>query len=602
MKKTILLALFALCSLPLLAQIKVVSVSPQNGAVGVSQDSIVITFNMPVAIDTDNPEESGFFFIIEPEDSVVFEGMSLSEDQLTVTIHGQLAADTDYMALVGGVQGANGETLESPYVFTFTTADETGPYTVKGTLDPLTLAKLKATSQSYNGFAVILSNVPIDFGFEMEGDGEDSEEEEEDFMPIYAALADTTTGEFSISGVREGTYYPVSLNIFQAMESEEDVYPDMFIYDPDEDLQINSIVVDESTTTSNTISDVNLRYVNFYPITFSQAVEIVKSAIDKLGTEAEIVGGETSYTDYFYSYYDMGEGEGDSSSQFAKLKTPVARITKSYHNGAPLNPSKTIAKNSFAASDNMLDGKNVIWMFFAYEAESDSALAFAAMPMAAILINKLGIEDVDIGEGVSFADIAPLPDTFIDSDAAIAIAEAKGGSEFRARFTAPLESGYSEWYLRLSNMHEFWHYTPDPTPSAPQFWKAHYQGFINDVGNETYTEDSLIIFIDLQSGDVLLPTSNEISSNLPLGIRLEQNYPNPFNPSTNIPFTLPQAAHVNLSVYNLLGQKVTTLANELYAAGSHNIKWDASAMSSGVYFYTLEANGMSLTRKLLLIK
>lgn len=598
MKKTILTTLLAFCSLPLLAQIKVVSVHPANGAVAVDQDSIVITFNMPVAIDINDPEGSGFFFIVEPEDSVEYDGMSLSEDQLTVTVFGKLAADTDYMALVGGVTGANGETLETPYAFTFTTAEEAGPYTVKGALDPLMLAKMKSTPQSYNGFAIILSTVPIDLipTLDMVDDAEGDDEGGLDFIPIYIALADTTTGEYSISGVREGTYYPISLNVFQAMESEEDIYPDMFIYDPDEDLEINSIEVNEATTTDNTLSDVNLRYLNFNPITFSQALDMTKSAIANLGFEAVIAGGETNYS---YDFY-YGEVDDNPDSQFAKLKAPVAVVSHLHRANSPFHPANKIAKSSFADDKSQLNGKNMMWIIYALEAETDSVLGFFTLPIGSFLMAKLGIDDVDLGEGVTFSDIAPLPDTFIDSDEAIAIAEAKGGAEFRAMFSGSQETGSSQWFLRLSNMHEFWLYTPNPTPAAPQFWLARYEGY--SIDGESYTEDSLLIFIDLQDGSVLLPTSTEIQNNLPSRITLEQNYPNPFNPSTNIPFTLPQAAQVNLAVYNLLGQKVTTLVNDLYEAGSHSVTWDASAMASGVYFYRLEVNGVSLSRKLMLIK
>ncbi|MBO6524926.1 MAG: T9SS type A sorting domain-containing protein [Balneolaceae bacterium] len=95
--------------------------------------------------------------------------------------------------------------------------------------------------------------------------------------------------------------------------------------------------------------------------------------------------------------------------------------------------------------------------------------------------------------------------------------------------------------------------------------------------------------------------SNEERSQ-PKRFALEQNYPNPFNPSTTIKYSLEETGLVSLSVYNIVGQKVGELVNEVKTAGSHNISWNASDMSSGIYYYRLVSGSQVLTRKMTLIK
>lgn len=98
-------------------------------------------------------------------------------------------------------------------------------------------------------------------------------------------------------------------------------------------------------------------------------------------------------------------------------------------------------------------------------------------------------------------------------------------------------------------------------------------------------------------------TSNEVQvTELPTEVNLSQNYPNPFNPSTSIRFALPESGTVQLSVFNLLGQKVATLVNEVKPAGYHTVQFDASKLSSGVYLYRIETAGISVIKQMLLIK
>jgi hypothetical protein len=95
---------------------------------------------------------------------------------------------------------------------------------------------------------------------------------------------------------------------------------------------------------------------------------------------------------------------------------------------------------------------------------------------------------------------------------------------------------------------------------------------------------------------------NEISGDLPEIYSLEQNYPNPFNPSTSIQFRIPENSFVSLKIYNVLGKEVSTLMNEEKNAGTYEVNFNASALSSGVYFYKLEAGNFVQTKKMILMK
>ena len=84
--------------------------------------------------------------------------------------------------------------------------------------------------------------------------------------------------------------------------------------------------------------------------------------------------------------------------------------------------------------------------------------------------------------------------------------------------------------------------------------------------------------------------------------KLFHNYPNPFNPKTVIRYVLPVNCHIDLSIYNIIGQKVVTLVNKKQPAGRYQVKWQASNVSSGIYYYRLETRGFSNVKKMVVIK
>ena len=95
---------------------------------------------------------------------------------------------------------------------------------------------------------------------------------------------------------------------------------------------------------------------------------------------------------------------------------------------------------------------------------------------------------------------------------------------------------------------------------------------------------------------------DEYSDYLPTSFSLKQNYPNPFNPSTVISYQLPVISDVEVSIFNLLGQKVVTLVSEKQKAGYHQLEWNASGYASGVYYYQLVAGEYKEVKKMILLR
>jgi hypothetical protein len=109
---------------------------------------------------------------------------------------------------------------------------------------------------------------------------------------------------------------------------------------------------------------------------------------------------------------------------------------------------------------------------------------------------------------------------------------------------------------------------------------------------------SAFAFTGTSSGTVSV-TDGQV---IPAEFQLEQNYPNPFNPSTTMRYGLPNRSHVQMAIFNTLGQQVALLVQGEQEAGYHEVRFDASGLSSGVYFYRLHAGDFVQTRKLLLIR
>ena len=93
-----------------------------------------------------------------------------------------------------------------------------------------------------------------------------------------------------------------------------------------------------------------------------------------------------------------------------------------------------------------------------------------------------------------------------------------------------------------------------------------------------------------------------IGNTIPESYNLEQNYPNPFNPTTTIRFSVPERSHIELVIYDALGDHVETLVNGEQEAGVYEVEFNARGLASGVYFYHIKSNSYTSTKKLVLMK
>ena len=134
---------------------------------------------------------------------------------------------------------------------------------------------------------------------------------------------------------------------------------------------------------------------------------------------------------------------------------------------------------------------------------------------------------------------------------------------------------------------------------------------IGDINNDNYDDVIFLETGDNRSGrlylysykNLAINSVNPINNTVPQEVSLLQNYPNPFNPSTTITYHVPKLSNIELSIYNLLGQKVATLVSEKQHAGQYQVQWDATGFAGGIYFYRLVTDtGFSQARKLLYLK
>lgn len=139
---------------------------------------------------------------------------------------------------------------------------------------------------------------------------------------------------------------------------------------------------------------------------------------------------------------------------------------------------------------------------------------------------------------------------------------------------------------------------------------AEGKGTVNTINNYSFTDRNLssgkynyrLKQTDFNGNYKYYNLNGEVNIGTPSEFSLSQNYPNPFNPSTTISFGLPYDSKVSVKIYDMTGKKVSSVVNEFKSAGYYSINFNASDLSSGFYFYSINADNYTATKKMILVK
>ena len=230
-----------------------------------------------------------------------------------------------------------------------------------------------------------------------------------------------------------------------------------------------------------------------------------------------------------------------------------------------LNPD---AKLLVIKSDSVFNDGTALSWFYHYMAVSVSSHYFLHTTFASAVYDSINEQILD----------GPMIITgpWIDSDSALAIAEKKGGKEFR--------NNHPSYKIRAM-------LGQAGIPSSVPKWHIYYVSLINP-------DDELFINVDANLSNIDVPPTGNIVRQY----TLSQNYPNPFNQTTIINYSIATTTDVSLKVYDIVGNEIAALVNSNQPGGFYRIRFDGCGLASGIFLYQLQVDNFRLTKKMILIK
>lgn len=451
---------------------KVTSSTPVNDSVGVGmQSSVVFNFDAPIRFNEDKYEFEGAEILVFPYSPYFLSEFDISNAGRTVTFYVQHEANTDYVWIVSRAKSSAGGDLAEPYVLNYSTSSTRAATTVSGTV---TEPQAKATELPKSMLVALFTENPF----------ADNEEEEHDQGPMkqrvdempegpgfniaVATLADPSTGSYTLNGVADGTYFPLSIDLL--VDSFQETPSAIGIYDPDGDGALNSISVSGSNLT-----DIGLSMKDFVPVTASEAIQLSASTVQAVSANLDLylmIGEE-----YLLDYKEDENHEHDHG--------PKKSIFK----------AQTETDMATAAT-----GKAEFWDLVYYESSTSTAIRFNVNPFGVGSYDTLDVamieDDLDFPSDKSFSDLEALPSTMKDSDAIADSTEANGGAEFRVEGSPDFVA------LEYIAINAPW-LVPEGISTTGPVWATIYQSekYREDIQEHTY-QDLLSVF-DFVSGAFL---------------------------------------------------------------------------------------------------
>lgn len=589
MKTRLLFLLFFVLSFTQLgtAQFQISSFTPSHGsqAVTLTQD-VVFTFNQPLqALET---IQLGEMFLVFPMDSVSINEMSVSEDQLSLTLNVTHTENTDFTWVVIDLRNEDNEPLEQAYTFSYTTSEAIGAHSISGFfserevdipmkstqtkvqsfLNPSIkwysvnknanrtyLTKTNIAELNFSHSLVLLTTTEPDI---FDEDEEEQNEEKRHFFQtmeegdggeneggggppegVVSVTTGTAEGNFEVPFVRNGSYY-MAAYLFEPYFDEDtqmteiEVYA-VGIYDADEDMTPDLITVEDAD-----VEDIEIGVITF---SFDFEPVDISAVFDKISEQiTELVG---THTVFFVN--------GEEST-----------ITDLEEENEEENVAKNAGSNSNLTEFPAPTGTAYIWSLLTHVPDSNAYYVFVSTPLGMFYFTPDTVNEEGENEAPIPSTIVPITSFPMGSAEAVAIAEANGGADFRAE--QPVAFGYPELSFTYTASANF---LPEvPLESSGSIWIVNYEFDSYNEETQEYEYSNFDVVVDANTKEVLfsgdLDVSTEEEFNVP-SFQLAQNFPNPFNPSTHIAFTLPTTSNVKLSVYSNLGQLVQVLTNQQYA-------------------------------------